>query len=55
MNITVIESGYVGLVSRICFAEMRTQLKTSVIFDGRNQYNTFSPEEKGIHNMVQKL
>ena len=30
------------------FEEMRTQLKTPVIFDGRNQYNTFSLEEKGF-------
>jgi len=30
------------------FEEMKTQLKTSVIFDGRNQYNTFSLEEKGF-------
>jgi UDPglucose 6-dehydrogenase len=27
---------------------MKTQLKTSVIFDGRNQYNTFKLEEKGF-------
>ena len=30
------------------FEEMKTQLKTSVIFDGRNQYNTFSFEERGF-------
>jgi UDPglucose 6-dehydrogenase len=30
------------------FVEMKTQLKTPVIFDGRNQYNTFSLEEKGF-------
>ncbi|MDA9213407.1 UDP-glucose/GDP-mannose dehydrogenase family protein [Flavobacteriaceae bacterium] len=30
------------------FEEMKTQLKTPVIFDGRNQYNTFSPQEKGF-------
>ena len=30
------------------FEEMRTQLKTPVIFDGRNQYNTFSLDEKGF-------
>ena len=30
------------------FEEMKTQLKTSVIFDGRNQYNTFSLEGKGF-------
>ena len=30
------------------FEEMKAQLKTSVIFDGRNQYNTFSLEEKGF-------
>jgi UDPglucose 6-dehydrogenase len=30
------------------FEEMKTQLKTPVIFDGRNQYNTFSLEEKGF-------
>ena len=30
------------------FEEMKTQLKTSVIFDGRNQYNTFNLEEKGF-------
>ena len=30
------------------FEEIKTQLKTPVIFDGRNQYNTFNLEEKGI-------
>jgi UDPglucose 6-dehydrogenase len=30
------------------FEKIKTQLKTPVIFDGRNQYNTFSLEEKGI-------
>ena len=30
------------------FEEMETQLKTPIIFDGRNQYNTFSLEEKGF-------
>ena len=30
------------------FEEMKTQLKSPVIFDGRNQYNTFSLEEKGF-------
>ena len=30
------------------FEEMKTQLKTPVIFDGRNQYNTFRLEEKGF-------
>jgi UDPglucose 6-dehydrogenase len=30
------------------FEEMRRQLKTPVIFDGRNQYNTFNLEEKGF-------
>ena len=30
------------------FEEMKTQLKTPVIFDGRNQYNTFNLEEKGF-------
>ena len=30
------------------FEEMKTQLKTSVIFDGRNQYNAFNLEEKGF-------
>ncbi|MDB3938266.1 UDP-glucose/GDP-mannose dehydrogenase family protein [Flavobacteriaceae bacterium] len=30
------------------FEEMKLQLKTPVIFDGRNQYNTFSLEKKGF-------
>jgi len=30
------------------FEEIKTQLKAPVIFDGRNQYNTFSLEEKGF-------
>lgn len=30
------------------FEEMKTQLKTPVIFDGRNQYNTFNLEKKGF-------
>jgi UDPglucose 6-dehydrogenase len=30
------------------FEEMKIQLKTPVIFDGRNQYNTFCLEEKGF-------
>ncbi|MDG1508480.1 MAG: UDP-glucose/GDP-mannose dehydrogenase family protein [Flavobacteriaceae bacterium] len=30
------------------FEEMEIQLKTPVIFDGRNQYNTFNLEEKGF-------
>jgi len=30
------------------FEEIKAQLKTPVIFDGRNQYNTFSLEEKGF-------
>ena len=30
------------------FEEMRRKLKTPVIFDGRNQYNTFRIEEKGF-------
>ena len=30
------------------FDEVKTQLKNSVIFDGRNQYNTFNLEEKGF-------
>jgi len=30
------------------FEEIKTQLKSSVIFDGRNQYNTFNLEEKGF-------
>ena len=30
------------------FEEIKTQLKTLVIFDGRNQYNTFNLEEKGF-------
>ena len=30
------------------FEEVKTQLKTPIIFDGRNQYNTFSLEEKGF-------
>jgi UDPglucose 6-dehydrogenase len=30
------------------FEELKAQLKTPVIFDGRNQYNTFSLEQKGF-------
>lgn len=30
------------------FEEVKTHLKTPVIFDGRNQYSTFSLEEKGF-------
>jgi UDPglucose 6-dehydrogenase len=30
------------------FEEVKTQLNTPVIFDGRNQYNTFSLEQKGF-------
>ncbi|MDC3319544.1 UDP-glucose/GDP-mannose dehydrogenase family protein [Flavobacteriaceae bacterium] len=30
------------------FEEIKTQLKTPVIFDGRNQYNTFSLDKKGF-------
>jgi UDPglucose 6-dehydrogenase len=30
------------------FEEIKTQLKTPVTFDGRNQYNTFNLEEKGF-------
>jgi UDPglucose 6-dehydrogenase len=30
------------------FEEIKTQLKTPIIFDGRNQYNAFSLEEKGF-------
>jgi UDPglucose 6-dehydrogenase len=30
------------------FENIKTQLKTPIIFDGRNQYNTSSLEEKGI-------
>jgi len=30
------------------FEEIKTQLKTPVIFDGRNQYNSFNLEEKGF-------
>ena len=30
------------------FEEIKTELKTPVIFDGRNQYNTFSLKEKGF-------
>ena len=30
------------------FEEIKTQLNTNVIFDGRNQYNTFKLEDKGF-------
>ena len=30
------------------FEEIKTQLKTPIIFDGRNQYNTFNLEKKGF-------
>jgi UDP-glucose 6-dehydrogenase len=48
MNITVIGSGYVGLVSGSCFAEIKAQLNTPVIFDGRNQYIAYDLENKGL-------
>ena len=30
------------------FEKIKVQLKTPVLFDGRNQYNTFSLEKKGF-------
>ena len=30
------------------FEEIKAQLKTPIIFDGRNQYNTFSLEQQGF-------
>jgi UDPglucose 6-dehydrogenase len=30
------------------FHEIKAQLKTPIIFDGRNQYNAFNLEEKGF-------
>jgi UDPglucose 6-dehydrogenase len=30
------------------FEEIKKQFKSPVIFDGRNQYNTFDLEEKGF-------
>ena len=30
------------------FEEIKTQLNKPIIFDGRNQYNTFNLEEKGF-------
>ena len=30
------------------FEEIKTQLKSSIVFDGRNQYNAFNLEEKGF-------
>jgi UDPglucose 6-dehydrogenase len=30
------------------FEEIKTQLKSPIVFDGRNQYNTFNLEEKGF-------
>jgi len=48
MNITIIGSGYVGLVSGACFAEIKEKLKNPAIFDGRNQYNIFNLKEKGF-------
>ena len=30
------------------FEEIKTQLKTPIIFDGRNQYSTFFLEENGF-------
>ncbi|MAJ98166.1 MAG: UDP-glucose/GDP-mannose dehydrogenase family protein [Flavobacteriales bacterium TMED288] len=37
------------------FEEIKTQLKTPVIFDGRNQYSTFSLEKKGFeYNQIGK-
>ena len=84
MNIAVIGSGYVGLVSGASFLEIenvtycksknevlrkadalvlltewkefrspdfeeiKSQLNNAVIFDGRNQYNTFNLDENGF-------
>ena len=30
------------------FSEIEQQLKTPIVFDGRNQYNAFNLEEKGF-------
>ena len=30
------------------FEEIKTQLKSPIVFDGRNQYNAFNLEEKGF-------
>ena len=32
------------------FVEIKTKLKTPIIFDGRNQYNTFSLEKIGFEH-----
>ena len=50
MNITVIGSGYVGLVSGTCFVEIKAQLKSSVIFVGPNQYIAYDLENRGLEN-----
>ncbi|MGY0408103.1 MAG: hypothetical protein ACWIPJ_07090 [Polaribacter sp.] len=48
MNLTVIGSGYVGLVSGTCFDKIKRQLNYPVIFDGRNQYIAYDLGNKGI-------
>ena len=50
MNIAIIGSVYVGLVSVTCFAEIKSQLITHIIFDGRNQYQIFNLNEKCFEN-----
>jgi len=48
MKITVIVSGYIGLVSGVCLAELGNNLL--LIFDGRNPFNlaTMGLEYHGI-------
>ena len=38
----------ISFMNEIDFKKIKTQLKTPIIFDGRNQYSTLNLREKGI-------